>query len=80
MNRKFGLALAAFALLGVLAWNTLSNEPIQVGYFGISLRAATLCILGMFAVRSGLYFLRTRLERSESDQRSVGTKEVSKPM
>ena len=80
INRKFSLALAAFVVLGVSAWKTLPNAPIQIGDFSISLRAATLCILALFAVRSGLYFLRTRLERSEPDERSVVAKEVTKPM
>ena len=79
MNRKFGLALAAFAVLGILAWKTLSNDPIQIGNFSISLRATTLVILGIFAARSGLYFLRTRLEKPESQQ-SAAAKEVTKPM
>ena len=80
MNRKFGLALAAFVALGVLAWTTLSNEPIQIGDFSISLRAATLCILGLFAARTGLHFLRARRENPEPDQGSISGKEVTKPM
>ena len=80
MNRKFGLALAVFVALGVLAWTTLSNDPIQIGDFSISLRAATLCILGLFAVRTGLHFLRSKREKPEPDQGSVAGEEVTKPM
>ena len=71
MNRRFGLALTAFVALGALAWTTLSNDPIQIGDFSISLRAATLCILGLFAVRSVLHFWRARQEKPEPDQENV---------
>ncbi len=30
VKKKFVLALIAYAALGVLAWTTLSDEPIQV--------------------------------------------------
>ena len=80
INRKFGLTLAAFAVLGVLAWTTLSDEPIRVFDVSISLRAATLCVLGLFAVRAGLYFLRARLEKSAEGRQSAAAEEVAKPM
>ena len=67
INRKFVLTVAAFVVLALLAWKTLSNSPIQVGEFSISLRDATLCILSLFALRSGLYFWRTKLEESDSE-------------
>ncbi len=80
INRKFVFTLAAFVVLGVLAWKTLSNVPIQIGNFSISLRAATLCILGLFALRSGLYFWRTKLEKSEREGRNGTAKQVTEPM
>jgi hypothetical protein len=42
MNR-LAIALAAYAVLGVLVWTTLSDQRI---------RLVTLAILAMFAVRS----------------------------
>ena len=42
MNRLH-IALAVFAVLGVLAWATISDQRI---------RLATLAILGMFALKS----------------------------
>jgi hypothetical protein len=62
IKKKFVLALIAYAVLGVLAWTTLSDEPIRVFNGNVNLRAATLVILGIFAFRSVLYFWRTRIE------------------
>jgi ABC-type uncharacterized transport system permease subunit len=62
IKKKFGLALMAYAVLGVLAWTTLSDEPIQVFNANVRLRTGTLIILGLFAFRAALYFWRTRIE------------------
>ena len=42
---RLALAMAAFAVLGVLAWTTLSDERIRLG---------TLAILALFAVKTWL--------------------------
>jgi asparagine N-glycosylation enzyme membrane subunit Stt3 len=62
IRKKFGLALIAYAVLGVLAWTTLSDEPIQVFNANVRLRTGTLLILGLFAFRAALYFWRARIE------------------
>jgi hypothetical protein len=62
IKKKFGLALIAYAVLGVLAWTTLSDEPIRVFNANVKLRTGTLLILGLFAFRAALYFWRTRIE------------------
>ncbi len=62
IRKKFGLALIAYAVLGVLAWTTLSDEPIHVFNANVRLRTGTLLILGLFAFRAALYFWRTRIE------------------
>jgi ABC-type uncharacterized transport system permease subunit len=62
IRKKFGLALVAYAVLAVLAWTTLSDEPIQVFNANVRLRTGTLIILGLFAFRAALYFWRTRIE------------------
>ena len=62
VKRKFVLALAAYAVLGVLAWTTLSDEAIPVLGLNLKLRAVTLVILGMFAFKSLMFFWRTRIE------------------
>jgi hypothetical protein len=62
IKKKFVLALIAYAVLGVLAWTTLSDEPIRVFNANVRLRSGTLLILGLFAFRAALYFWRTRIE------------------
>jgi hypothetical protein len=62
IKKKFVLALIAYAALGVLAWATLSDDPVRVFDSNVNLRSATLVILGLLAFRSGLYFWRTRIE------------------
>ena len=64
------LALIAYAALGILAWTTLSDEPIRVFDTNVNLRSGTLVILGLFAFRAALYFWRTRIE--EEREREAG--------
>ena len=59
------LALIAYAALGILAWTTLSDEPIRVFVTNVNLRSGTLVILGLFAFRAALYFWRTRIEEEQ---------------
>jgi hypothetical protein len=66
IEKKFVLALAAYAVLGILAWFTLSDEPIRLLNANIRLRTGTLLILGLFAFRSALYFWRTRIEEERA--------------
>jgi hypothetical protein len=78
INKRFGVTLAAFAVLGILSWTTLSDQPFELLGVTISLRTVTLIVLGMFALRAGLYFLRARLEKS--DDHSTAGEEITKPM
>jgi len=67
IKKKFVLALIAYAVLGVLAWSTLSDEPIRMIDSNVRLRTATLVILGLFAFRGALYFWRTRIEKERAN-------------
>jgi hypothetical protein len=62
IKKKFVLALVAYAVLGVLAYTTLSDEPIRVFNANVKLRTGTLLVLALFAFRAALYFWRTRIE------------------
>ena len=62
IKKKFVMALVAYAVLGILAWTTLSDEPISVFGMSVNLRAGTLVILGLFAFRAALYYWRVRIE------------------
>jgi hypothetical protein len=71
VKKKFVLALIAYAVLGILAWSTLSDQPIRLFDFEIRLRTATLVVLGLFAFRAALYFWRTRIEKSDEERQAA---------
>jgi hypothetical protein len=68
IRKKFGFSLAAFAVLGILSWLTLSNDPMWIHdttlgiEFSIRFRTATLLVLGLLAFITTLAFLRARIE------------------
>jgi len=68
IKKKFALALIAYAVLGVLAWTTLSDDAIPILGLNLKLRTGTLLILGLFAFKSALFFWRTRIEEERSDE------------
>jgi uncharacterized membrane protein YeiB len=71
VNKKFVLALVAYAVLGILAWTTLSDEPIQISGWSLKLRTVTLLILGLFAFKSALFYWRTRIEEEQAGSKSA---------
>jgi hypothetical protein len=66
IKKKFVLTLTAYAILGILAWTTLSDEPIRVFSANIKLRTATLLMLALFAFRAWLFYWRTRIEEQKA--------------
>ena len=69
LKQKLLLALTAYAALGFLAWQTLGDEPLQVGqYLHVGLRTLTLVILGLFAFRT-LMIWRRDDDEDASDKR-----------
>jgi hypothetical protein len=74
IKKKFVLALIGYAVLGILAWTTLSDEPIRIFDWNVKLRSGTLLILGLFAFRAALYFWRTRIEEERSRNEADGLK------
>jgi hypothetical protein len=71
VNKKFVVALVAYAVLGILAWTTLSDEPIQICGWNLKLRTGTLLILGLFAFKSALFYWRTRIEEEQAGSKSA---------
>ena len=68
-KKRLSFALAAYALLGLLIWTTMSDLPIKVGSSQISIRGLTLAIVAFFAVRTLLNWradqIRARKEQEE---------------
>jgi asparagine N-glycosylation enzyme membrane subunit Stt3 len=71
IKKKFVLALVAYVVLGILAWTTLSDEPIRIFDANVKLRTGTLIILGLFAFRAALYFWRTRIEEERESAKQT---------
>ena len=71
VNKKFALALIAYAVLGILAWTTLSNEPIPISGWNLKVRTGTLLILGLFAFKSALFYWRTRIGEEQAGSKSA---------
>jgi hypothetical protein len=67
-RKKFAFSIAAFLVLALLSWNTMSSVPIpvhssQLGIdFNIDFRILTLAILGLLATRTALSFWRMESE------------------
>ena len=57
---RFSIAMAAYLLLGVLAWTTLSDEKF---------RYVTIAILAMFAVRTLVHRRDAESIAEENDER-----------
>jgi TctA family transporter len=71
MSKKLLTALAAYAGLAVLAWFTL-DASIPVGERELPLRAVTLVLLGLFAVRTLLHAHRERVEQERDRSEHLG--------
>ena len=75
-GNRFWIAMCAFAMLGALAWMTLSAETIRVinapngePLLDISVRGAVVALLAFFAFRSWIHHRREMLEeRGRSGQ------------
>ena len=66
-DKKFGIAMALYAVLALLAWMTMTNQGFQVAGNGISLRGLVWILLGFFAARTALHWRaeKIRAERGE---------------
>ena len=67
-SKRFWLALGMFAVLAMLAWTLMSDEPIGIAGGHISFRGLTLVILGFFAARTVLHWKASRI-RAENEQK-----------
>ncbi len=78
-RNRFWVAMAIFVGLGVLEWNTLSDETLRVvngpggePLFRLSIRGLALAILLLFALRTLLYDRRADLEERIEKNHSRG--------
>jgi len=66
IKKKFLLALMAYAALGVLAWTTLSDEPIHLLNANIRLRTDAAEFWDCLRFGRRLYYWRTRIEEEQA--------------
>jgi TctA family transporter len=71
MSRKLLVALAVYVALALLTWFTL-DASIPVGGHEVPLRAVTLAILGLFALRTLLHAQRERIEQGRNRGERIG--------
>jgi hypothetical protein len=77
-RKRFYVALALYAVLGVAIWFTVDNDPIMMRSHDhaewlarITFRQATLVILGLFVLRTVLHWYAEQArEKSESQESS----------
>jgi hypothetical protein len=71
-RKRFYVALAIYAVLGLLVWVTMEDVPLPVGNGQIGIRSLTLIVLAVFAVRTVLHF-RAEQIREERDEEEVSS-------
>jgi uncharacterized membrane protein len=67
-KKRLSFALAAYALLGLLIWTTMSDVPIKVAGGQISIRGLTLAIVAFFAVRTLLHWRSEQARAREEEE------------
>jgi hypothetical protein len=65
-DKKFWIAIALYAVLALLAWTMMTNDGIQVGGSGISLRGLVLILLGFFAARTVLHWRAEKIRAGKN--------------
>jgi uncharacterized membrane protein len=71
-RKKFYVALALYAVLGLLIWTMMVDVPLIIGNGHIGIRSLTLIVLALFAVRTVLHW-RAEQIRSEQDDEEVSS-------
>jgi uncharacterized membrane protein len=66
-RKRFYVALAIYAVLGLLIWITMVDVPLPVGNGHIGIRSVTLLVLALFVVRTLLHW-RAEQIRGEQDE------------
>jgi len=64
MPSRLPVALGLYAVIAILAWFTL-DARINIGAREISLRELTLAIVGLFVVRTLLFWYREKHETAQ---------------
>jgi hypothetical protein len=76
-RKRFYVALAIYAVLGLLIWMTIDNIPIPMPrempiQLHITLRQVALAIVGLFVLRTLLHWNAERI-RAEREKKEVSS-------
>jgi len=71
-RKRFYVALAIYAVLGILILVTMKDVPLPVGSGHIGIRSLTLIVLAVFALRTVLHFRADQI-RGEEDHKEVSS-------
>jgi hypothetical protein len=71
-RKRFYIALAIYAVLGLLIWVTMEDVPLPVGNGQIGIRSLTLIVLAVFALRTVLHWRADQI-RDEQDEEEVSS-------
>jgi uncharacterized membrane-anchored protein len=77
-RKRFYVALAIYAVLGLLIWMTIDNIPIPMPrempiQLHITLRQLALAIVGLFALRTVLHWKAERIKGERDDEREASS-------
>ena len=80
-RKRFYVALAIYAVLGLLIWLTMSDMQFPIGgyHFSVSFRRLTLWVLALFVVRTVLHWRAEGIRASrqqEQDEVSSESKDL----
>ena len=67
-DKKFWIAMAAYAVLAVLAWATMTSDGVRVAGNGISMRGLVWILLGFFAARTVLHWRAEKIRAERGEQ------------
>ena len=71
-QKRFYVALAIYAVLGLGIWMTIDDIVIPISVVHITLRQLTLGILGLFVLRTVLHWNAERI-RAEREKKEVSS-------
>jgi hypothetical protein len=72
-RKRLIVALALYAVLGILIWTTMSDVPVKIPGGSISFRALPIAVLVIFGLRTVLHWKAEQI-RDEQEKQAEGVK------
>jgi heme A synthase len=68
-RKRFYVALAIYAVLGILIWVMMEDVPLPVGSGHVGIRSLTLIVLAVFALRTVLHFRADQIREEQDEEK-----------